>query len=294
VVLATALFVLGAVAQPRGSGDDHPLVTRYAGAALVDKDVKDFASFPLIVGIKDQSFESRTTEGRLTQIRYQNPRGRSVEEIFANYRQALAAAGLTEIWQCANTSCGPAFAASRWNRFNGTINLGSDSRYLAGSLRTAGGEAYVALAINPQQHQLTIVEIKAMQAGLVTVDPAALGRDLDAKGHVAIPGVHFETGKATLAAESDVALQAMADILKARPNLKVWIVGHTDWTGGFDLNLKLSDGRAKAVAAALAERYGISRDRLSGHGVGPLAPAATNGGDQGRAVNRRVELVARP
>jgi outer membrane protein OmpA-like peptidoglycan-associated protein len=58
--------------------------------------------------------------------------------------------------------------------------------------------------------------------------------------------------------------------------------------------MKLSDDRAKAVAAALVERYGIARDRLAGYGVGPLSPAASNGADPGRAINRRVELVARP
>ena len=289
--LMTNTLIVGAMAQGR---EDHPLVTRYAQATLVDKQEKDFATFALVVGVRGTDFESRTIEGRLTQIRYSNPRGRSVEEIAANYRQALLRAGATAIWQCADADCGPAFAASRWNRFNGTINIGANSRYFVARLTTARGETHVAIAINPQGHQVTIVEGKPMESGLVTVDPAALGRDLDAHGHVAIPGVHFDTGKASLTPDSETALRAMAEILKARPALKVWIVGHTDWTGGFELNLRLSDERAKAVAAALAARHGIARDRLSGHGVGPLAPAASNAAEPGRAINRRVELVVRP
>ncbi|MGE0723524.1 MAG: DUF4892 domain-containing protein [Alphaproteobacteria bacterium] len=293
---AGAIFLALALATPAAAqrDTDHPLVTRYARADLTDKQTRDFATYALIVGVKGTEFERRPVEGRLTQIRYTNPPGRSVEEIFANYGEALRRAGATELFRCADAACGPAYAASRWNRFNGTINIGANSRYLAARVKTAAGEAHVAVAVNPQGHQVTIVEGKAMESGLVTVDPAALGRELDANGHVAIPGVHFETGKATLTPESETALKAMAEILKARPAAKVWIVGHTDWTGGFELNLKLSDERAKAVATALVERHKIARDRLSGHGVGPLSPAASNAGDQGRGANRRVELVLRP
>jgi outer membrane protein OmpA-like peptidoglycan-associated protein len=86
----------------------------------------------------------------------------------------------------------------------------------------------------------------------------------------------------------------MAQILGERPSLKVWVVGHTDWTGGFELNMDLSHARAGSVADALVERYAIDADRLQGQGVGPLAPVASNGSDGGRAANRRVELVIRP
>jgi len=295
--VAAILWLVLAAPAVAADRDDHRLITRYPGSTVTEKVEKAFETFPLIVALaagNPQEFESRPVEGRLTQIRYGNPRGRSVAEIFANYEQALRRAGFVEIWRCADAGCGPTFASSRWTRFNGTINIGSDSRYLVGSLRTAGGEAFVAVAVNRTAHQLTIVEVQAMQAGLVTVDATALGRDLDAQGHVAIPGVHFETGKADLRPESDAALAAMAEILKARPGIRVWVVGHTDWVGAFDLNLRLSDARAKAVAAALVARHGIARDRLEGHGVGPLAPTAPNAAEAGRATNRRVELVLRP
>jgi OOP family OmpA-OmpF porin len=152
----------------------------------------------------------------------------------------------------------------------------------------------VVVAVAPRQHQVTIVEVQAMESGLVTVDPDALGDELDLYGHVAIPGVFFATGSAELTAESEMALAAMAQILGERPDLAVWVVGHTDWTGTFELNMSLSNARAKSVVAALVERYGIDRERLEGHGVGPLSPEASNGSDPGRTANRRVELVARP
>lgn len=286
-----ALVATGALAQ---NADDHPLVTSYPGSVLEDKSVEDFATYKVVTGLDELEFLSEEVAGTMTRIRYHNPADRSVQEIFANYDAALRAAGLGEIWSCADPDCGPGWAGSRWGRFNGTINLGADSRYVAGRLQTANGEAVVVVAVAPRQHQITIVEVQAMEGGLVTVDPDALGDELDLYGHVAIPGVYFETGKAELTAESEVALAAMAQILGDRPDLKVWVVGHTDWTGPFDLNMSLSDARADAVVKALTDSYGIDADRLDGHGVGPLSPEASNGNDPGRTANRRVELVARP
>ena len=129
---------------------------------------------------------------------------------------------------------------------------------------------------------------------LVSVEAAALGFELDELGHVVIPGLFFETGKATLTPESDAALAVIAAILSSRPRVKIWVVGHTDWTGALELNMTMSDARAKAVVAALVDSHGIEAGRLAGYGVGPLAPEATNDDEEGRAANRRIELVVRP
>ncbi|MFX8024096.1 OmpA family protein, partial [Acinetobacter baumannii] len=96
-----------------------------------------------------------------------------------------------------------------------------------------------------------IVEPKAMPTGQVTVDAKAIGQGLAAEGRVALTGLFFDTGKAELKPESKPQLDAMAELLKAQPALKAWIVGHTDNVGGFDANEKLSLARAQAVVAAL-------------------------------------------
>ena len=80
-------------------------------------------------------------------------------------------------------------------------------------------------------------------------------------------------------------------MLKAQPALKLHIVGHTDNVAGLDLNMKLSKARAEAVVQALTTRHGIAAGRLIPHGVGPVAPVASNDAEPGRAKNRRVELV---
>ena len=75
--------------------------------------------------------------------------------------------------------------------------------------------------------------------------------------------------------------------------MKLWVVGHTDSTGEYEMNMDLSRRRAAAVIAALTGGHGIAADRLQPAGVGPLAPVASNDTEEGRAKNRRVELVKR-
>ena len=111
-------------------------------------------------------------------------------------------------------------------------------------------------------------------------------------GKAAVYGIYFDTGKAEIKPESEPALKEIAKLLQADPKLKLYVVGHTDNSGGLDYNMKLSKDRADAVVKALTGKYGIAASRLSAFGVGPLAPVASNQTEEGRAKNRRVELVA--
>jgi outer membrane protein OmpA-like peptidoglycan-associated protein len=122
-------------------------------------------------------------------------------------------------------------------------------------------------------------------------DAAALGNDIGATGHAAVYGINFDTGKSTIKPESAQALGEIAKLLTADPSLKVFVVGHTDNVGGVDSNLKLSQDRAEAVLQALVRDHGIASARLRASGCGPFAPVASNDSEEGRAKNRRVELV---
>lgn len=298
VLLACAVLTMAFAGETARAAeiDDHPLVSRYAGSIPSRQDVEEFQNYPLITKVIADSleFESLELSGRLTRTNYNNPGDRSPLEILANYEQAIIGAGGTIVYNCREKECGPSYAGSRWNRFNGTLNLPGVGGYLAGRVSAGDNVAYIAVAVAKRRHQITVVEVQEMETGLVDIDPDALGEELDRLGHVAIPGVYFETGKAVLTPESEEALEAMAAILNGRPGMSVWIVGHTDWQGGFRLNADLSAARAKAVADALTRTHKIAADRLEGHGVGPLVPAASNATEPGRAVNRRVELVVRP
>ena len=141
-------------------------------------------------------------------------------------------------------------------------------------------------------YRLTIVE-KTVMGQEVTADPEAMADDILKQGHVAVYGIYFDFDSASIKPESELALQAIADLMGMRSDLKVFIVGHTDMSGKLDYNLELSRKRADAVVHYLIDRHGLSSDRLLSQGVGPLAPVATNTTEEGRKLNRRVELVAR-
>jgi len=138
---------------------------------------------------------------------------------------------------------------------------------------------------------LAIVESKPMETGLVKVDADALASEIDRTGHASIYGIYFDTDKAEVKPESEQALGEIARLLRQRPDLKLYVVGHTDSVGSLDYNKDLSIRRARAVVEVLTGKYGIPASRLRGEGVGPLVPVMANTSDGGRARNRRVELV---
>jgi flagellar motor protein MotB len=91
--------------------------------------------------------------------------------------------------------------------------------------------------------------------------------------------------------ESAGALQEVVKLFKQDPKLKVYVVGHTDNVGALAANLDLSKRRAAAVVQELITKYAIAADRLQAFGDSPYAPLASNDAEDGRALNRRVELV---
>jgi outer membrane protein OmpA-like peptidoglycan-associated protein len=171
---------------------------------------------------------------------------------------------------------------------------GFDYRYYAGRKQEGGRETYAAVLVSRNNDdvyaQLTIAVVGALENKMV--DAAAMGKGLAEKGHIALYGIYFDTDKAAIKPESRPTLEEIAKLLRGQPQLNVVIVGHTDSQGAYDYNMDLSRRRAEAIAADLTARYGIARARLRTAGVGFLAPVGSNASEDGRALNRRVELVA--
>lgn len=115
--------------------------------------------------------------------------------------------------------------------------------------------------------------------------------ELASKGRWTTQGILFESGKSELKPESTPTLKSIAATLKAHPDLSVEIQGHTDNVGTAGANLALSQARAEAVKEALVSEYGAAADRLSAKGYGDTKPVAKNVTPEGRANNRRVEIV---
>ncbi len=147
----------------------------------------------------------------------------------------------------------------------------------------------VWVSSNGSDYRLTIVERTVMKQEVVA-DPNALAGDIKASGHAKVYGIYFDLDSYTIKPESEPTLQAIADMLKANSALKVYVVGHTDMTGKLDYNMELSLKRAQSVVDTLVS-HGIGASRLQAQGVGPLCPVSTNSTEEGRKLNRRVELV---
>ncbi len=116
------------------------------------------------------------------------------------------------------------------------------------------------------------------------------GVTADSNGCWVIQATMFELDKATISPDFYTALDEVAGILERNPALSIEVQGHADNVGSAEYNLKLTGDRARAVVAHLVG-IGIDSDRLSAVGYGFSQPKASNDTKEGRALNRRVELV---
>lgn len=307
-VLALAV-ALDAVAADVAGSKDHPLVSRYAGSEIIKYEQKEFDGYRLPVSRAENyqagPKEVRALEGRVTRINYRAPNGRSTLEVFRNYEQALRGAGFELLFQCQDQACGAMSHAILTQSFAYLSMLhhnDKDQQYLAARLARPEGEIHVALyvvraysigGVNQDRvfTQLDVIEAKPIQTGQVRVDANAMARAIAAQGRVALYGIYFDTGKAEVKPESKPALDEIAKLLKQNPAMKLLVVGHTDNAGDYDYNLDLSRRRAQAVTQVLTAQHGIAVTRLKPVGVGYAAPVAANRAEDGRAKNRRVELV---
>jgi OmpA-OmpF porin, OOP family len=154
-----------------------------------------------------------------------------------------------------------------------------------------GTETWVEVEGYGTTYNLVIVEREAMTQDVVA-NADALRTGLTESGHVTVTGIFFDTNRSEVKPESEPALREVVRLLQTDPALRLWVVGHTDSQGTPESNLTLSQARAAAVVRALAG-MGVAANRLAPYGVGPYAPAASNDTEDGRARNRRVELVKR-
>jgi outer membrane protein OmpA-like peptidoglycan-associated protein len=271
---------------------DHPVVSRYAGSEWIEGTNRAFDAYALIVGVEGNAPKTEPLEGRVTRRVYRNPDGRSSLEILRNYRAALEGQGFRLLWSCDSAQACASRGRSGWKSVNGmNPGVAGDLRYVAMQRVASGATTTMAIAVNPQRSFVDVIETATMDTGMVSAE--ALGAALDDTGSVVLEGLHFATGSAELLPESDAAIAEAAALLKARPDLRLDVQGHTDNVGNDAANLTLSRRRAQAVADALIQGHGIASSRLGVRGFGASRPVADNGSADGRAKNRRVELVRR-
>lgn len=225
-------------------------------------------------------------------------------QLLAPLRDQLEAEGWEVVFTCADRACGGfefRFEIDVVPAPEMFVDLAA-YRYLAARrgeawtalvVSTSAGEGYVQrTTVAPPDAAAPIVASSASPArppGLsATSDVAAT---LAAKGRAVLSDLVFATGSTALAADDYPSLAALADYLRANPEITVALVGHTDAEGGAEGNMAISRRRADSARALLIGRYGVDPARVETFGVGFFAPMARNDTPEGRETNRRVEVV---
>jgi OmpA-OmpF porin, OOP family len=266
VLAAMCFSAMGAQAQDKPGCKDHPLIpTRMPEYSITDCKVEEFG----VYNFKQQRGKTLPIEGKFTFITYgyTGPRANepSPVAVLRNYENAIKKVG-------------------------GTIVESFPNYWVNAKLVKDGAEVWIEAERGNGRVWLRIVEKKPMEQ-FIQADAAALGNDIQTTGHASVYGIYFDTGKSVIKPESAQAVGEIAKLLKADPNLKIHVVGHTDNVGGVESNIALSKARAEAVTQALIRDHGIAATRMTAFGCGQFSPVASNDSEEGRAKNRRVELV---
>ncbi len=317
-------------ASDKAGSKDHPLIQRFDGSEIIYYSQKSYdqlklALGPIVFNYNDQKYEPYKrldVEGRLTTIYYVLPEGIGQLEAIRNYENELKDKGFEILFQAS----GEGIERNKGENLNEEIygvtsaNTSqehpemaglcqvdlSKSQYFAAKLARPEGDVYASvLAIEsswrtagafkiPEKAtviRLDVCEVKPMKQRMVTVSADEMAGQISSMGKVALYGIFFDFNKADVKAESKPTLDEIAKLLEANPKLKLLVVGHTDGVGSFESNRTLSQKRAEAVVSALSSAYRIDAKRLFPVGVSFAAPVTSNATEEGRAKNRRVELV---
>jgi len=271
LIMGLLLMSGAAFAQQDAKGcKDHPLFSRLEGYRIVTCAQKEFDAEDFIDPATQQKV---TIEGRKFHTEYLTNKpfeGKySRLQVSRNYTNAITKIG------------GTAYERNPKDPSETSMKLIKDGKELWAKLQFNFGANYL---------YLTIVEKQAM-AQEVVADAKTMATDISTSGKVAIYGIYFDFNKADVKPESGSTLKEITKLLQENPKLKLYVVGHTDNVGDFNYNMKLSQARAEAVVKELVSKHKVDSTRLKPVGVGPVAPMTSNDTEDGKAKNRRVELV---
>jgi len=274
---------------------DHPLFTRMAnfelyGCATMDFDAVAFPKPELKEWAGPDDYTN--VEGKVYAVSYKLKEGAtavSALQIMRNFQNAVKKSGGTiqGDYEGAVYPSLPTTAA----KYLGESPSGTTfDRYTTMTLSKGDNEFWVYLCASEssQDYMLLIVEKQEMKQEISVNE---LEKQLNKDGFLTYY-IKFDTGKSAVKPESQGSVDQIASLLKSLPDLKVSIEGHTDNVGTPESNKKLSEERAKSVMTAVAAK-GVAVDRMMAVGHGQDKPVADNRKEDGRALNRRVEVVKR-
>jgi OOP family OmpA-OmpF porin len=291
---------------------------RYGGSELIGYRAPKFDEYLLPLGpptgTEPIAYEkSEPVEGQVSYYTYLAPAGRSPAELFRNYKQEFQRLGIAvqyEKRQGEHGWFGPTFdKVSADTDVAQILSYGeADERLLVGKSKDANPTYYLVFVtayedgVIPERLDgrvakgqalavLVVVSPDTMEKKMAFVNSDDMKRSIHDSGKVALYGLYFDTDKDVVKPESQPTLVEIAKLLKEDPSFRLHIVGHSDNQGKAEYNLDLSRRRATSVTRELTSKYGIAANRLDAFGCGIYAPVASNEAEDGRAKNRRVELV---
>lgn len=239
---------------------DYVLVPRLNDFILKDYKEKDFDSYKFERNEKKVEVEGRYIELKYTQ-NSNSEQNRSRLQIARNY-------------------------SAYFKKIGAEITFENNAEVQA-IVAENGKEVWIKVyAHNDINYSIYVIEKQGLKSSINSND---LYNSISTTGK-AILYINFEAGKADISAESESVIEEVAKMLSNNNNLSLSVEGHTDNTGSPEGNLELSQLRAQKVKEAIVEK-GIKESRLSAKGFGRTKPIAENDTDEGRAKNRRVELV---
>lgn len=270
ITLIFTLFIICSLsfAQEDAKGSkDHQLFNRMPGYRIMGYDDRDFDVFKDFL---DEKGKKMTVEGHYYYFNYGLNKGEKVAsgpQVLRNYMNAVKNAGGSVVYE---EGCCYVYLKLKKNNQITWVRVKA--------YKEAGS------------YQVWIIEEAEMEQDIV-VDAKSMMSDINAQGRVALYGIFFDFDKSDVKPESDPTLKEISKLLSENSSLKLYVVGHTDNVGDFNYNMKLSQERADAVVKTLVSKHGVNKNRLTPAGVGPLAPVTSNDTEEGKQLNRRVELI---
>ena len=316
-VLLLALVSLSRAADVEGAKDPVGM-KRYEGSEVIGYRAPKFDEFLLPVGpptgFSPAVYEkSIKTEGLVSRYTYLAPAGRTAAELFRNYKLEFQRLGVTTLYEKAAGDkgwFGPTLdQISQEDQIGQILSYNEkQERVLVGKSKATKPTYYYLFVTSyldgviPERLQnsvskdralaeLVIIAPQQMEENMAFVSAEEMSRSLAESGKVILYGIYFDTNQDKLRSDSEPMLKEIAALLTKDPHLNIRVVGHTDNQGKPDYNLDLSRRRAATVVQELVSKYAIANARLDSFGCGLYAPVASNESEEGRAKNRRVELV---
>ncbi|HMA60390.1 MAG TPA: OmpA family protein [Halanaerobiales bacterium] len=289
--------------------DDLKIVPIYEGSELIYDDIFGFEELPVILGEDTVNI----LEGYIRRFWLKAPEGRSPYEVIRNYEAAIDNIDGRVLFKTRDPQSieideidfSEYYNTTRQDRglstnvFSFTKYPEEITEYMVSRVTVDQVEKYIIVAAgrghwaagqaDETYFEIVILELEGMEMDMVTMEYIKQGIEVD--GRVAIYDIYFDTGESRVKADSEEALSVIAEFLLKNSGKRYLVVGHTDFVGSYEMNLNLSESRAEAVVTKLLNEYGISQKQLISTGVGPAAPVMSNQTEEGRAMNRRVEIV---